>query len=88
MREHIENIHEGKKPYHCLICDSRFAAKRNFTAHVAVVHAARKFGDLGIQVGSPDYEDAGDVDAGDGECDGVDEVADGGGAVVAGVAIV
>ena len=42
MKRHIESIHEGKKPYHCIICDYRFALKPNFTAHVAVVHEGKK----------------------------------------------
>ena len=46
MKKHTETIHEGKKPYHCLNCDAKFAMRSNFKAQVALVHKVKEMWNL------------------------------------------
>ena len=39
MNGHIASVHEGKKPYMCKICDTKFAAKQGLQKHISTVHA-------------------------------------------------
>jgi hypothetical protein len=38
MKRHEVAIHEGKKPFNCMICDANFASRQNLNKHVASVH--------------------------------------------------
>ena len=33
MKEHVESVHEGKKPYECSTCGKKFAGGSNFKQH-------------------------------------------------------
>ena len=35
-------MHEGKKPFHCTICDSSFRRNTHLTRHIASVHDGKK----------------------------------------------
>ena len=41
-KEHIANIHEGKKPFKCDICDTKFARKSHLKNHITSVHEQLK----------------------------------------------
>ena len=42
LKAHIESVHEGKKPFHCTICDSSFRRNTHLTRHIASVHEKAK----------------------------------------------
>jgi len=42
VNRHIEEVHEGKKPFTCTICNSSFSKKTHLVNHVASVHEKRK----------------------------------------------
>ena len=42
MNNHIDVIHEEKKPYQCLICDYCCTTKGNLKNHIDAVHEGKK----------------------------------------------
>ena len=38
LERHVENVHEGKKPYTCSTCGGSFAQKSGLKTHIASVH--------------------------------------------------
>ena len=38
IKEHVEAVHEGKKPFPCPHCDSRFGYKPQLKKHIESVH--------------------------------------------------
>ena len=38
MNRHVRSVHEGKKPFMCEICSSRFSEKCYLNSHIAHVH--------------------------------------------------
>ena len=42
VQQHIENIHEGKKPFGCTICNARFALKADANRHIDIIHGGNK----------------------------------------------
>ena len=42
LKTHIQAIHEGKRPFRCDICDSKFALKYYLLSHLKSMHENRK----------------------------------------------
>ena len=42
MNDHIESVHEGKKPFKCNECDAAFSVKRSLKMHIESVHEGKK----------------------------------------------
>ena len=42
VTRHINEVHEGKKPFACTLCNSTFARKAGLTDHIATVHDKKK----------------------------------------------
>ena len=42
LLKHIESVHEGKKPYLCLLCNQKFSQKSKLKGHVARIHDGNK----------------------------------------------
>ena len=42
MKEQMDSIHEGKKPFKCNICDSSFTRNHSLKTHIASVHEGNK----------------------------------------------
>jgi len=42
VTRHINEVHEGKKPFACTLCSSTFARKAGLTDHIASVHDKKK----------------------------------------------
>ena len=42
LKNHIEAIHEGKKPHKCPICDKSTAEKGSLKKHIELVHEGKK----------------------------------------------
>ena len=38
LKNHIEVVHEGKKPFKCIICDSSFTWNSHLKGHIPSVH--------------------------------------------------
>jgi ribosomal protein L31 len=38
VKQHIESVHEGKKPFRCDICDAKFALKSTLDNHIRTIH--------------------------------------------------
>ena len=41
LNEHIASVHEGKKPFHCEMCDVQFELELELNEHIALVHEER-----------------------------------------------
>ena len=42
LQKHIEQIHEGKRPYECKVCQKRFSQKINLQTHTVSVHERKR----------------------------------------------
>ena len=42
MKQHIETVHEGKKPHQCSICGNAFGLKQHLKRHISLVHEKNK----------------------------------------------
>merc|ERR1712223_1027589 len=42
LREHIEVVHEGKKPFDCTLCEKKFSKKNNLNQHFERHHVESK----------------------------------------------
>ena len=38
MNKHVRAVHEGKKPFMCEVCGSKFSEKGDLSSHIAIVH--------------------------------------------------
>ena len=42
LKQHIQSVHEGKKPYKCSLCDYTSAQKGNLQRHIQSIHESKK----------------------------------------------
>ena len=42
LKNHIEAVHEGKRPHNCSICDYSTAHKADLKRHIEAVHEGKK----------------------------------------------
>ena len=42
LKEHMESIHEGKKPFLCSTCDAIFTQKPDLKEHMELIHEGKK----------------------------------------------
>ena len=43
MKNHIESVHKGKKPFKCKICESKFGHKSDLKRHISVHEGIKPF---------------------------------------------
>ena len=41
LKQHSEVVHEGIKPYSCIVCDTKFAQKYDLRRHITVKHVLK-----------------------------------------------
>ena len=42
MTDHIQRVHEGKRPYLCTQCGTSFGTNGNLKQHIASIHEEKK----------------------------------------------
>ena len=42
MKNHVESVYEGKKPFRCGICDNSCSSKSTMKTHIALDHEEKK----------------------------------------------